>query len=350
MGEIDYARKHLQQAPVGTVSLCMIAKDAEHTIGRAIQSVGDLATEVIVGVDETTTDDTARVAEALGAKVFSIKSPLETGFDVARNLTIEKARCQWVMWLDCDEEVQTPQRLLKYLRPSAVSGYGIPQHHFSVEPLGVQKTDFPCRVFRNGQGMRFFGRVHEHPELAFNDGPGRIVQTMDASITHVAYVTEEVRAARFHRNLPLMQRDRVDYPDRTLGHFLWLRDTGYVAQEALAAGNIEMAGEAFAEGEKCWQRLLDGATIQGSGAAAEGSIGVRLLIDGLQYRSLHMELQGIGFWFSADIHGMRVQGPPAEAGETTFQMRYRCKDTEELTQVLGLLVSSKLEVFKPAEL
>jgi glycosyltransferase involved in cell wall biosynthesis len=338
LGEIDYMRKHREQAPMGTLALCMIARNAEHRIGAAIESLRDVASEVWVAIDETTTDDTKAVAEKCGAKTFSIPSPLDIGFAAARNLSIEKATTQWIMWLDCDEELVAPDRIYKYLRDSAITGIGVPQHHFSVDPPGVQKTDYPCRIFRHNEGMEFHGFVHEHPELVFNEGPGRVIQAMDLAITHPSYIDEAARRGRFSRNLPLMERDRRENPTRKLGHFLWLRDTSYILHEAQMRGDRDAAAHAAEEGEKAWQAIVD-----------DGNI--RLILDGLQYRSNHLELLRKGFWFSADIHGIRLEGPPAEGADgVTYPMRAKFADQDELHKILGMILSDRLEAFEQEEL
>jgi len=116
VGRINYERKLSQQAPQETLSVCMIVKDGEFTLGRTLSSIEDIADEIIIGIDETTSDETMRVAECFGAKCFEIKSPVEIGFDEARNLTIKPAIMDWILWIDNDETLENPKNVLKYLR------------------------------------------------------------------------------------------------------------------------------------------------------------------------------------------------------------------------------------------
>lgn len=228
IGTIDYQRKIKQQAPRETLSVCMIAKDCEHTLGRALESIRDIATEIIVAVDRTTTDETRRVAESFGAVVAEIESPVVTGFDVARNASIAVAEGDWILWIDDDETVENADRLVKYLRANGIDGYALRQHHVAAEPATVLKTDLPVRMFRNRRGVKFFGVVHEHPEKEINEGVGRVWLIPDVDIMHTGYLTENVRRRRFERNFPLMVRDRQTYPDRKLGKFLMVRDIAHL--------------------------------------------------------------------------------------------------------------------------
>ena len=231
-GKIDYSRKMKMLAPRETVSLCMIVKDEADSILRCLNSIAPWVDEVIIAIDCDTTDSTDRViheypeAVTTKFKVYFQDSPLNIGFDVARNRTISQAESDWILWLDADETLENPSNLWKYLRSNHFNGYVIPQHHFSCEPAQLLQTDLPVRLFRNNQDIRFFGMVHEHPSQAedINEGPGNVYHIKDISIAHLGYATEAKRRGRFRRNYPLMIKDRKKYPDRVLGKYLFVRD------------------------------------------------------------------------------------------------------------------------------
>lgn len=216
-----------------SLSLCMIVKNAADTLAQAVKSAADLCDEVIIGVDDTTDDETMTVARQLGASVIPIASPLITGFDAARNAIMEHVKHDWLLWLDSDEVLDKPWCLAKYLQDSPIEAFALPQHHLAAEPAGLLKTDYPARLFRNGKGFRFFGLVHEHPEKGLNGGLGRAVKITDTAIMHQGYPNENIRRRRFARNWPLLQRDRVRYPQRPLGQMLWLRDLTHLMRYQL---------------------------------------------------------------------------------------------------------------------
>ena len=83
-----------------TVSLCLIVKDEEATIGMAIKSVLALVDEVIV-VDTGSQDNTRIIAEGYGAKVFDV--PWADDFSAARNAALDQASGKWILVLDADE-------------------------------------------------------------------------------------------------------------------------------------------------------------------------------------------------------------------------------------------------------
>lgn len=236
-GKINVDRKLRWQAPRETVSVCMIAYNAESMLHRTLKSVRKFADEVIIAVDPKTIDSTRSIAGCYGATVIDGLNPMVAGFDEARNHSIAQAKGDWILWVDSDEEILNPSKLIKYLRPNILNAYGVQQHHLSVDPPMNMKPDLPMRLFRNRKGVRFFGVVHEHPETELNKGVGYALVLSDTWIAHDGYLTEDVRRSRFLRNIDLVVRDRAKYPDRMLGYFLWLRDLIHLCRYRLEQNN-----------------------------------------------------------------------------------------------------------------
>lgn len=296
--EINVLRKTMQTMPDQTVSCCMIVKNAESDIQRCLNSVMPHVQEMVIGVDKTTNDQTRLIIAEMSVRnplvafnVFEIASPIETGFDEARNTTINKASCDWVLWIDSDEVMVNGGAIAQFTRNSMYNGFAIRQHHMSHAPVAIIKMDLPCRLFRNRIGIKFFGKVHEHPELKMNDGLGPVMLLPSVEIVHHGYHDEDVRRKRFSRNLPLLARDRKENPDRILGKFLWLRDLAQSCQYEIEAGRLNKgAVHARAEeGIKLWLDLLD-------------SKNYRLVLDALPYYSTLVMLRGGGIDFSFAVN------------------------------------------------
>lgn len=242
----DYKLKFDTTVPRDTVSLCMIVKDSAQTIERLLRSVVNVVDEVVIALDKTTTDNTrARIDEVqadfphVAWKVFDAESPLEIGFDAARNATIDASCGDWVLWLDADEEVVGADNIFRLLRPGAFDGYAIPQHHLSRNPPQVIAVDHPTRLFRRDSGARFYGVVHEHPEVEIGKAIPHTFGLSDVYIVHHGYVDENTRRGRYVRNFPLLIKDLEKHPNRKINKFLYIRDLAQsIAFEGEQAGTV----------------------------------------------------------------------------------------------------------------
>lgn len=80
----------------------MISGAEAHRIGRALKSVADWAGEIVVVLNQEVTDATEGIARQHGANIFR-----ETwkGHIAQKNSAAAKAREDWILGLDADEEV-----------------------------------------------------------------------------------------------------------------------------------------------------------------------------------------------------------------------------------------------------
>jgi glycosyltransferase involved in cell wall biosynthesis len=86
------------------VSAFIIAQNEADRIGTTIHSIREWVSEIIV-VDSGSTDDTVKVAEKLGARVFSNKWE---GYGLQKRFGEEQCKNRWLLNLDADEEI-TPE-------------------------------------------------------------------------------------------------------------------------------------------------------------------------------------------------------------------------------------------------
>jgi glycosyltransferase involved in cell wall biosynthesis/ubiquinone/menaquinone biosynthesis C-methylase UbiE len=225
--------------PRQTLSVCMIVKDAQGALYRCLESVRPIADQLII-YDTGSRDNTRQIARQFTDEVYDI--PWEDDFGEARNRSVEKATGDWILWIDADEYLLGGENLPRYLRDNMYRGYVIRQHHHALD--AQFKPDLPVRVYRNGLGIKFYGVIHEHPELALNQGITPSVILSDVHIMHDGYVTEAIRRSRFLRNLPLLMKDRERFPDRRLGLVFLERDYIHLARYDLERTRGQMTPRA----------------------------------------------------------------------------------------------------------
>lgn len=329
--ELDWERKLAHFVPRETVSFCALARNSESTILRSLLSVREITDEFVIALDKTTTDNTRDVLERFrdthaGHRRFVIldaDSPLEIGFDAARNRTVDEARGDWILWMDNDEDLIYPERLTKYLRHNQYDGYAIPQNHMSADPVGILTTDYPVRAFRRVPYLRFNGVVHEHPDDVENPnhGPRHPAMLAETHILHHGYTTETVRRQRFARNLPLIQRDRKDNPNRLLGKLLWMRDLSHMCMfhAEHTNGYVTTDMRRYAEeGIAIFEDLLR--------EAESKPIAARMVRDGIEYYSNLVSVLGDGFETEFQLHCAKQFGQAKLEAGPRRKGRFRTRD------------------------
>ncbi len=83
------------------ISAVVIARDEARSIERCLRSVLPFAADVVL-VDSGSRDDTVRIAERLGARVFHSPWP---GYGAQKRVAVGHATHDWVFSIDADEEV-----------------------------------------------------------------------------------------------------------------------------------------------------------------------------------------------------------------------------------------------------
>ena len=199
------------------LSVCMIVRDEASNLPAALWSVKRIADEVVV-VDTGSIDDTPQVAASLGARV--LHDAWTDDFSAARNVSIEAAEGEWILYLDADETVP-PESEPKILR--AISGSA--DAYFVRIESGVDSSagklfvSFYPRLFRNLKGLAFEGRVHEQifPSL---ERLGARVDVSDIVIKHSGYAaTADDMAAKGRRNAAMLEQGLAENPGDALALF-----------------------------------------------------------------------------------------------------------------------------------
>jgi glycosyltransferase involved in cell wall biosynthesis len=158
---------------MNAISACLITLNEEQRLPRALASLAATADEIIV-VDAGSTDATAQIAQAHGARFLA--RPW-TNYAEQKNFAAEQATHDWILSLDADEELsaelqsslqawkrETPtSRVYEMSRRAWYLGAWI--RHSGWYP------DFQRRLYRR-DCARFSGIVHE--ALRFSGSPGRL--------------------------------------------------------------------------------------------------------------------------------------------------------------------------------
>ncbi len=190
------------QAKKKSLALCMIVRDEEKTLARCLESVKNLADEIVI-VDTGSNDKSPEIAEKFNASVFYFN--WNNNFSEARNFSIGKTSSDFILYLDADEELTAESRALiqEILTDNSSKAYRCVIKNIDDFSGRVTYGTY-CRLFPNKKGIEFRGRVHEQIEDSLLERGVEIVDSEIEIVHHGYNIDDEGKAAKAKRNLPLL--------------------------------------------------------------------------------------------------------------------------------------------------
>ncbi len=158
------------------LSVCTITLNEEANIRRLLASVSDFAGEIVI-VDSGSTDNTLRIAEEYGARIFTNQWP---GYPRQKQFALDHCTHDWCLSLDADEEItqEMAARLPQLLQDTEVAAYRFGRDDCfagGIPPAGVHARGH-TRLFRKSR-CRFDTSRTVH-EGVIVDGTTKSVDTV----------------------------------------------------------------------------------------------------------------------------------------------------------------------------
>lgn len=179
-----------------TISVCMIVKDEEMVLERALKSVERIADEIII-VDTGSTDRTKKIALKYTDKVYDFVWCDD--FAKARNYSFSKATMDYCMWLDADDIIFEKDREdLINLKKTLVNDTSVVMLKYNAELDACNKPSFTYyreRLLRRKDNFRWEGFIHE-----VISPRGKILYS-DIAITH-----SKIKSSDANRNLRIFRQ------------------------------------------------------------------------------------------------------------------------------------------------
>lgn len=335
--EMDWARKLKRVNPRRTISVNIIAggPKATETLDWCVRSVQGIADEIVVADTGLTTEQRAAFAAYAKVRFVVAPDPRSSGFETPRNIALDASLCDMVLWIDTDERLLNSQEIQRFTRDNMWDAYAIQQHHFSVD--ASFPPDLPARLFRRNGKMRFYGMIHEHPEMGLNEGPGLVLITAPLlSIAHVGYLTDAVRKQRFDRNYPMLLADEQRYPERKLQKFFRMRDNHLMTMWELRSNGGQVT-------EAMRQRAQQSVAI-----FREHFLGERCAyahLNPLEYYTPALDVLNEGIVFSYGVSAQR--DGVGEQGAPQIQVA-KFKDHSEAQEHISAMIKRKSERLQSA--
>src|ERR1700691_967452 len=197
--------------PPHALSFCMIVRNEERNLPLCLDSVRDLASELIV-VDTGSTDATPSIAAGCAAEVIPFDFTV-VDFAAARNRALARATGRWILTLDADETLDRAGRheIENLIACGQNAGYFLERHnHWS--DSASPTTDYVVRLFPNRVDYRYRGRVHETIGASIVSGGGRLHKT-GICIEHNFSSDPDARRRKNHLYIEILKEEIAADPD-----------------------------------------------------------------------------------------------------------------------------------------
>ena len=230
------------------LSVCIIAKNEEKLLAQCLESVAQVAGEIIL-VDTGSTDATCAIASRYGCQI--LHHPWKNDFSDARNIALSAASLPWILSIDADECLLNPDELLRTLRSSTETdgGFLIDVRSHAKRSDGSIDTysSSLLRLFRNHPAIRFEGIIHEQI-LESILAQHLTISTSSIQFSHEGYnLSPQEMLEKQKRNIALLDNAILQKPTHAYSYLhrakthLALGNTAAATSDILAA--ITFAGD-----------------------------------------------------------------------------------------------------------
>lgn len=194
-----------------SVSACAIMKNEISHVELWLDNIRVFAQEIIV-VDTGSTDGTNEfLAKQPNVKLINYK--WQHDFAQAKNMALQEATGDWLVFTDADECFYQPENIIEYLRQLDRQSADIDVIFCPIDNIDADSnneiinSDVVPRIIKNHVGIKYMGAVHE--QLTKESEPWQnikyIVADRNLAIRHTGYSTKMI-SFKHQRNYEILRQ------------------------------------------------------------------------------------------------------------------------------------------------
>nr|WP_312577408.1 glycosyltransferase family 2 protein [Sedimentibacter sp.] len=221
------------------ISQCLIVKNEEKNIEYCLSHLKSVVDEQVV-VDTGSTDRTVEIAEKLGAKIFHFD--WIDDFSAARNFALQKAKGDWIIFLDCDEYFSADsvplikKAIIECSKNKNTDGIVCELINIDGDKKVLSTAkNVSARIFKNKKSIKYKNRIHE---VLYNEKRPNINYLLAAKdygkhikIYHTGYDQEVMREKDKSRKYIDMLKKELEENPQNSHTFLYISISLYMEGE-----------------------------------------------------------------------------------------------------------------------
>lgn len=236
----------------------ILAKNEETMIRDCLSSVS-FCDEIIL-IDSGSHDKTVAIAKKAGARIYEETSK---NFSAKRNMGLEKAKGDWIFYIDADERVsdalkENIQRTIEK-KDTAISVYKVKRKNFYLGNHPWPSVEEMERLFKKNSLKKWRGELHESPIFTGEVG------TLDGLLLHYTHrdLSQMVEKTNQWSDTEAELRLKADHPKMTWWRFprvmasafidSYIKQNGWKAGTAGFIESIYQSFSAFVTYAKLWE-------------------------------------------------------------------------------------------------
>ncbi|MBF0448259.1 MAG: glycosyltransferase [Magnetococcales bacterium] len=200
------------------LSVVMMGRDEERFLPLSLPPLFQVADEVIF-VDTGSKDRTLTLVRDLGCQVF--QQPWQSDFSAPKNYGLRKAGFSWILNVDCDEVLQNPEKVRRWLHALPIDD-PTPAYIIGIDNLLADGNTYPMdalRFFRNDPRIQFFNPIHEGvADSIYRAWPDTPLPKGEIRLLHYGYQAG-INQEKIARNIEILRQWVHSEPNTLYGTF-----------------------------------------------------------------------------------------------------------------------------------
>ena len=187
----------------------MIAKNEEANLPRLFKSIKPLLEKPyveLIFVDTGSVDNTKKIAQKYTNNIYFFE--WNNSFSDARNYSISKAKGDYVLILDADDELQKANQLIQLVESNKMYEFNtIIFKIVNILENGSTILEQP-RLFKRTKDFKYHGTVHNQPTI------NEPISRSDITLYHYGYRNKEILHDKMrNRTIPLLLAELKENPN-----------------------------------------------------------------------------------------------------------------------------------------